>query len=149
MHPRTAILRRPAVLLVAMLMLLSLVACGPAATPATLGDIPAYPDAKALQPGENQMADTLAQNVQMAGQMGQKLDQKIFTLPKDASWDQVKGFYSEKLSGSGWSSTSMPIPDNEMTQMSLWTRGTQSLTMMRLTEPISKDTFLLFSLASQ
>ena len=85
----------------------------------------------------------------MAGQMGQKLDQKIFTLPQAASWDQVKGFYSEKLGGSGWSSTSLPIPDNEMTQMSLWTRGTQSLTVIRLTEPISKDTFLLFSLATQ
>jgi hypothetical protein len=36
-----------------------------------------------------------------------------------------------------------------MTQMSLWTRGTQSLTVVRLTEPISKDTFLLFSLATQ
>jgi hypothetical protein len=149
MHPRAALLRQPAALLVALLVLLSLVACGPAATPATLSDIPAYPEAKALQPGENQMADTLVQNVQMAGQMGQKLDQKIFTLPQTASWDQVKSFYSDKLSGSGWSSTSLPIPDNEVTQMSLWTRGTQSLTVMRLTEPISKDTFLLFSLATQ
>lgn len=149
MHRQAALLRQSAALLVALLLLLSLAACGPAATPATLGDIPGYPEAKALKPGENQMADTLAQNVQTAGQMGQKLDQQMFTLPQAAGWDQVKSFYSDKLGGSGWSSTALPVPDNEMMQTSIWTRGTQSLTVMRITEPISKDTFLLFSLATQ
>jgi hypothetical protein len=36
-----------------------------------------------------------------------------------------------------------------MFKMSVWTKGGQSLTVGQLTEPVSKDTFLLFSLASQ
>jgi hypothetical protein len=131
-----------------LLSVFALAACGGGA-PASLNDIPTYPNATALKPGENPMADTLAKNVQQAGAMGQKLDQKIFTLPEDASWDQIKGFYSEKLTGAGWSSTSLPIPDNDMFKMTVWTKGSQSLTVGQITEPISKDSFLLFSLATQ
>jgi hypothetical protein len=129
--------------------ILSLAACGGGGAPATLNDIPTYPNATALKPGENPMADTLAKNVQQAGAMGAKLDQKIFTLPGDTSWDKLKGFYTEKLTGAGWTATSLPIPDNDMFKMTLWTKGSQNLTVAQLTEPISKNNFLLFSLSSQ
>jgi len=133
------------------MFVLALAACGGGGggAPATLEDVPAYPNATSLKPGENAMADTLAKNVQQAGAVGQKLDQKIFTLPKDASWDQIKSFYTDKLTGAGWSTTSIPIPDNDMFKMTVWTRGGQSLTVGQITEPISKDNFLLFSLATQ
>ena len=128
--------------------LLSLAACGGSA-PAKLSDIPVYPDATVLKPGENPMADTLAKNVQQAANMGANIDQKIFALPKEASWDQVKKFYSDKLTADSWTASNLPIPDNDMFKMSLWTRGSQSLTVAQITEPISKDSFLLFSLATQ
>jgi len=130
------------------LAVLSLAACGGSA-PAKLSDIPAYPDATQLQPGQNPMADTLAKNVQQAANMGANIDQKIFTLPKEASWDQVKKFYSDKLTADSWSASNVPIPDNDMFKMSLWTRGSQSLTVAQITDPVSKDSFLLFSLATQ
>jgi hypothetical protein len=130
------------------LLTLALAACGGSA-PAKLSDIPVYPDATALKPGENPMADTLAQNVKQAATMGANIDQKIFTLPKEASWDQVKKFYSDKLTADSWAASNLPIPDNDMFKMSLWTRGSQSLTVAQITEPISKDSFLLFSLATQ
>jgi len=133
----------------AVLFVFALAACGGGGTPATLDDVPAYPNAAALKPGENPMADTLAKNVQQAGAMGAKLDQKIFTLPGDTSWDKVKGFYTDKLTGAGWTATNLPIPDNDMFKMTVWTRGGQSLTVGQLTEPISKDNFLLFSLSTQ
>jgi len=135
-------------IVLALLFVFTLAACGGGA-PVSLNDIPAYPNATALKPGENPMADTLAKNIQQAGAMGQKLDQKIFTLPDDASWDQIKGFYSDKLTSTGWSATSLPIPDNDMFKMTVWTKGSQSLTVGQITEPISKDNFLLFSLATQ
>jgi predicted small lipoprotein YifL len=128
--------------------LLSLAACGGSA-PAKLSDIAVYPDATALKPGENPMADTLAQNVQQAANMGANIDQKIFALPKEASWDQVKKFYSDKLTADSWTASNLPIPDNDMFKMSLWTRGSQSLTVAQITEPINKDSFLLFSLSTQ
>jgi len=135
----------------AAMFVLALAACGGGGggAPATLEDVPAYPNATSLKPGENAMADTLAKNVQQAGAVGQKLDQKIFTLPKDASWDQIKSFYTDKLTGAGWSTTSIPIPDNDMFKMTVWTRGGQSLTVGKITEQISKDNLLLFSLATQ
>jgi len=134
----------------ALLFVLSLAACGGGSSaPATLADVPAFPDAVALKPGENAMADTLAKNIQQAGAMGQKLDQKMFTLPGDTSWDKVKGFYTDKLTGAGWTAANLPIPDNDMVKMTVWTKGGQSLTVGQITEPISKDNFLLFSLATQ
>ena len=129
--------------------ILSLAACGGGGAPATLNDIPTYPDAMALKPGENPMADSLAKNVQQAGAMGAKLDQKIFSLPGDTSWDKLKGFYTEKLTGAGWTATNLPIPDNDMFKMTLWTKGSQNLTVAQLTEPVSKNNFLLFSLSSK
>ena len=135
-------------IVLAAMFVLALAACGGSA-PATLADVPTYPNATALKPGENPMADTLAKNIQQAGSMGQKLDQKIFTLPDDTSWDAVKGFYTDKLTGAGWTSTNIPIPDNDMFKMTVWTRGGQSLTVGQITEPISKDNFLLFSLSTQ
>src|SRR5690349_9393593 len=113
-----------AVILV-VLATLSLAACG-GSPPAQLSDVPVYPNATQLQPGQNPMADSLAKNVQQAGAMGAKLDQKIFTLPDDVSWDQVKSFYTDKLTAAGWSAMSLPIPDNDMFKMTLWTRSGQN-----------------------
>ncbi len=98
----------------AAMFVLALAACGGGGAPATLADVPTFPDATALKPGESPIADTLAKNIQQAGSMGQKLDQKMFTLPGDTSWDKVKAFYTYKLTGAGWASTSIPIPDNDM-----------------------------------
>ncbi len=133
----------------AAMFVLALAACGGGGASATLDDVPAYPNATALKPGENPMADTLVKNMQQAGSMGQKLEQKMFMLPGDTSWDTVKSFYTDKLTGAGWTSTNLPIPDNDMFKMTVWTKGSQSLTVGQLTEPISKDNFLLFSLATQ
>jgi hypothetical protein len=133
----------------AVMFVLALAACGGGGAPATLADVPAYPNATALKPGQNPLADSLAKNVQQAGAMGAKLDQQIFTLPADSSWDKVKGFYTDKLTGTGWTATNLPIPDNDMFKMTLWRKGTQNLTVAQLTEPVSKDNFLLFSLSSQ
>jgi hypothetical protein len=141
--------KRIIAVVLAVLFTLALAACGGSGAPATLADVPAYPNATALKPGENPMADTLAKNVQQAGAMGAKLDQQIFTLPEDTSWDKVKGFYTDKLGGAGWSPANLPIPDNDMIKMTVWTKGSQSLTVGQITEPISKDNFLLFSLATQ
>jgi hypothetical protein len=128
--------------------LLTLAACG-GGQPATLADIPVYPNAQQLEPGKNPMADTLAKNVQQAAALGGKIDQRMYTLPKDANWQQIKGFYSDKLGASGWSNVNLPIPDNEVMKLAIWKKGGQSLTVGDLTEPTSGDSFLLFSLASQ
>ena len=83
-----------------------LAACG-GSPPATLTDIPAYPDAVELKPGESTLADTLGQNNQadaaLRAQLGTggKTDQKGYSLPKGTNWDQLKSFYDDKLKAAG------------------------------------------------
>ncbi len=133
-----------ALLVMAVLML---AACG-GSQPATLSDVPVYPNTTELKPGQNPMADSLAQNVSTAAGMGQKLDQKMYTLPKDSKWDDIKGFYSGKLTGAGWQAISVPSIPNPTFQMTIFKRGTQSLTVAELNDPSTNNSFLLFSLAN-
>ncbi len=135
-----------AALLVMAVMMLA--ACGGSSQPATLNDVPIYPNTTELKPGQNVMADTLAQNVSTAAGMGQKLDQKMYTLPKGSKWDDIKGFYSGKLTGAGWQAISVPSIPNPTFQLTVFKRGTQSLTVAELNDPSTNDSFLLFSLAN-
>jgi hypothetical protein len=144
------------------LTLFTLAACGGSAA-ATLGDIPAYPGATELKPGESNLGDTLANNNQadaaMRGQVGVggKTEQKGFNLPKDAKWDQIKGFYDEKLKASGWGTNSLVggIMDqanqgNTLFQTSNWQKGTQNVTVLMVTSPTNADEKqLIISLSSQ
>lgn len=133
------------------LLVAGVTACGGGSSqPITLNDVPAYANAKLLQPGENPMADSLAANVQQAAGAGQKLDQRMYTLPQDTSWDQVNKFYTDKLGGSGWQTISLPAgaAANPVMQISIWKRGGQSLTVAKLTDPVSTDSFLIFSLST-
>jgi hypothetical protein len=144
------------------LTLLTLAACGGSA-PATLGDIPAYPGATELKPGESNIADTLANNNQndtaIRGQLGVggKTEQKGFDLPKDAKWDQVKSFYDDKLKAGGWSTNSLVSgvmeqanQGNSLFQTANWQKGTQNVTIIMVTSPTNADQKqMIVSLSSQ
>jgi hypothetical protein len=144
------------------LTLFTLAACGGSAA-ATLNDIPAYPGATELKPGESNIADTLANNNQadaaMRGQVGVggKTEQKGYNLPKDANWDQVKAFYDEKLKAGGWGTNTLVsgIMDqanqgNDLFQTSNWQKGTQNVTVVMVVSPVNADEKqLIVSLSSQ
>lgn len=146
-------------LIVIALSLLS--AC--ASPPATLAEIPAFPGAVELQPGESKLGDTLAQNNQadaaMRGQLGVggSTEQKGYSLPKEATWDQVKGFYDEKLKASGWSTNEMVsgIMDqanqgNTLFQTANWQKAKQNVTVVMVTSPTNADEKeLVVSLSTQ
>jgi hypothetical protein len=131
--------------------------------PATLTDIPAYPGATALQPGESNIADTLANNNQtdaaLRAQLGTggKTEQKGFDLPKDANWDQVKSFYDEKLKASGWGTNNLVSgimeqanQGNELFHTANWQRNSQNVTIILVTSPTNAaGKQLIVSLSSQ
>jgi hypothetical protein len=129
--------------------LVALTACG-GSQPVTLAAVPNFESAKELKPGEDPRADTLAENMKQAGSMGANLEQKIFSVPQDTGWDSVKGFYDGKLREGGWEATNLPVamPANDMVQMQIYRRGNQTLTVMLLTEPVSTDKYILYSLSS-
>jgi hypothetical protein len=148
--------------LLAILTLVALTSCG-GSPAATLADIPAYPGASDLKPGESTIGDTLAKNNQMdaalRGQLGTggKTDQKGFSLPKDAKWDQVKGFYDEKLKAAGWSTNSLVSgimeqanQGNDLFQTANWQKGKQNVTIVMLTAPVdNSQKQLIVSLSTQ
>jgi hypothetical protein len=135
-----------------------LTACGGPA-PVTIADLPAYSGATPLQAGNSPIATTLQNNETQAAAMGQKIEQKAFNLPPGTTWDQVKSFYTEQLKEKGWKegigagsglaggmaagmankALSQANAGNEMFQTALFSRGKQTLTLMRLAGVASKD----------
>lgn len=134
------------------------------AKPVTVNDLPVYPGATELKAGDSRVGDTLAKNSQQITAMtksigsGGNTEQKGFTLPKDATWDAVKKFYDDKLPSSGWGDQNALVGNilsqvntqNDAFQMAFYQRGNQNLSVIRvMMDPTTKDTMLIFSLATK
>jgi hypothetical protein len=155
--------------LVIAMVLVSLSACG--SQPATPATLPVYTGATELKEGESTLGSTLANNNQLDAQMrqaagvGGKTEQKGFKLPSEATWDQVKGFYVEKLKADGWNEGMGGIAGsavdvnkmmeaanqgNDTVKMMLFSKGSQTLTVIMLKSPVdATQQELILSLASQ
>ena len=137
---------------------LVLTACG-GSPPVSIADLPTFAGATALQPGASTIATTLKNNETQAAAMGQKIEQKAFQLPKGTAWDAVKGFYTEQLKAKGWNegvgggsgiaggmaadmankALSQANAGNDMFQTAMFSKGKQTLTLMRLAGTTKKD----------
>ncbi|HRQ41900.1 MAG TPA: hypothetical protein PLD25_28590 [Chloroflexota bacterium] len=146
------------------LLAVLLAACG--SKNATINDIPAYPNASALQPGQDPIADTLVNNMQQDASLranmgvGGSIEQMAYRLPEGATWDQVKSYYDKELDSAGWDS-GMGGPGgslasgilesvntgNDLFQMASWNKGKQILTLIRNVNPTNEsEVYLLMSL---
>lgn len=146
----------------AALLVLALAACGGSA-PATVNDLPAYPGASELKAGSSTIGDTLAKNMQTDAGLrqaigsGGKTEQKGFTLPKGTAWDAVKKFYDDKLKAAGWGEPNSMVSNvlaqvnqsNDAFQTATYTRGNQTLAVIRLVDPISNEVTLILSLSTR
>lgn len=145
------------------LVLAVMSACGGSST-VVVNDLPAYPGATELKPGDSTLADTLAKNTQQitalsqSAGVGGKTEQKGYSLPADANWDAVKKFYDDKLKSSGWSEPSgiaanilsQVNAQNPSFQTATYQRGNQNLSIIRVvTDPTSQQTVLIFSLTTR
>ncbi len=143
-------------LLTCLSLALLLAACGSA--PATIADLPVYPGAVELKPGESAIGDTLQENMQQDAAMreamgvGGSTEQKGFTLTADASWDAIKSFYSEELKAKGWQEgaggpggamASQMLEQvnqgNELFQTAMYSKGNQVLSVIRVANPVNPD----------
>lgn len=143
-------------------LILVLAACS-GGTAVTLQDIPAYPEANALQPGVDPVADTLVDNMAQDAQLrsgigvGGQTAQMAYRLPAGTSWDQVQSFYNDRLGSDGWESGSGGIAgnlasgimdsvnqDNDLFQTGIWSKGKQTLTLVRVADTATaEDAFIL------
>jgi hypothetical protein len=146
---------------------LLLAACG--SKPVAMADLPVYPGATALKPGESNIADTLKNNgqqdaaVRQAAGVGGSTEQKGFDLPTEATWDQVKTFYTDKLKAGGWAEgmggpggniasqmMAQANQGNDLFQTTIFSKDKQTLTVIRVADPIDKSKVqLILSLSSQ
>lgn len=143
-------------------LILVLAACA-GGTAVTLQDIPAYPEAAALQPGVDPVADTLVNNMTQDAQLrsevgvGGQTAQMAYRLPAGTSWDQVQRFYNDELGSDGWKSglggmagnLASGIMDsvnqgNDLFQTGTWSKGKQTLTLVRVADTATaEDAFIL------
>ena len=141
--------------------LIFLVGCGSKAV--TMDEIPAYPEATALEPGADPVADTLVENMAQDAQIrtdvgvGGQIEQKAYRLPAGATWDDVESFYNDKLGANDWENGLGGITGNiagdmmgtvnqanEMMQIGTWSRDKQTLSLVRVAETTdSNGSFLL------
>jgi hypothetical protein len=154
-------------LLVCGLLSLLLVACG--AKPATIADLPVYPGAVELKPGESAIGDTLQQNMEQDAAMreaagaGGSTEQKGFSLTGDASWAAIKSFYGDELKAKGWqegvggpggSIASQMLETanegNELFQTAMFSKDKQVLSVIRVASPTDPNVVeLLLSLSTR
>lgn len=150
--------------LITLALALLVSACG--SKPATSADLPTYPGAVALKPGEDPVADTLAKNMEQDASIrqsmgvGGKIEQFSYRLPADGSWEAVKAFYDKELQAAGWKSGVGGIAGDiasqaleaanqgsDMVKFAMWSKGKQTLTVFRLLETSSAtQAYLIISL---
>jgi hypothetical protein len=131
--------------------LAALAGCG--APPMALADIPAPPEAAPLARGENALADTLASSLE--GALGQRgtLELKLYSVPASLSWQQVDGFYAEKLAGSDWRPADELRNESAAISTAGWTRGglasEQGLAVGYAPDALGGGAFMIVALFSE
>jgi hypothetical protein len=139
-------------ILLTLLMLVSIAACG--APPVAMSDIPVLPKATALDKGKNMLADTASDAMQKSlNDQKLKSEVKLYALPVDVTWDQVKSFYTDKLNGGEWKSESQFLNESAAFSAIGWTRGgdSQALVVGFGPDPTGQggDGFLMVMLATK
>jgi hypothetical protein len=140
------------VLVPSLLVLLSVVAC--AAQPVAISDVPVYPGAEPLEPEENSLAGKVLEAMKASAEeqgLSARLD--FYTLPDDATWEDVVVFYDGELAGTDWK----PAPDLDSESATFkgtgWSRGSgnneQSLVVNYVSEIPTEGSFLLVGLFSR
>lgn len=106
----------------ALFALTALAACG-GSPPVTFSTIPTFDGATELQPGQNSLADTVAES--MKGAVGDQLtaDFKLYELPPGTSWDAVQSFYTEQLGSTDWKAATEMSTETEAFNTVGWQRG--------------------------
>lgn len=146
--------------------LFALVSCS--SKPATLSELPVFAGAVEHTADKGGIGGTLAKNNQVDAAMrtavgvGGKTEQKGYRLPKETTWEDLKGFYEGKLSASGWKSgaggkagnvaadvMNVVNQNNPVMQTAIWARGKQTVTIMLMTNPITRtEKDLIISLST-
>jgi hypothetical protein len=148
---KTRLIWYPALLLI--LLALILVACG-GGDSVSFGDIPVYEGAVAIEPGQNDFADLVANLMSDASSTEDATsDVELYTAPEGTTWDDIKAYYDGELSDTDWESDTSLSQSNEAVSIAGWTRGSggseQALLIGHTADPLSSNAFIIVVLLTE
>ena len=105
---------------------LILAACG--SEPVSLDQVPVYPQATPMIQGANEMADKVLEAIsESSKKQGLRVNMKLYSLPEESRWEDVKAFYEDKLVGTGWDPVSELSSEHDHFYSAGWSRGSGNM----------------------
>ncbi len=129
--------------------------------PVQIGEIPTYPGAVALEPNSSQIIGPRFNAAQQETPpfigLGIEVEKayRIFQMPRETTFEDVKAFYADKLQSAGWRQdggmrvlTAQLNATNPNLQGGIWVRVDQTLLLVLETDPQTGAKELMVSLAT-
>ncbi|GEM_PF-1669357 len=148
-----------ALTLLSVLLMTALAGCG--GKPFTMNDVPVYPGAREAAPGDSEMADMMLTLLEggmqeVASGSGVEItsfETKLYLLPTDVNWAQVRDFYNSELANTDWKLDADFTEDSDFFSSLGWLRGSgnneQALFVVYTQDPIAGSAFLIVMLISE
>lgn len=144
--------RRASVFL-SLLFLLALTACGDG-QPVAFVDLPMIPDAAPLEEGANTIADSVSNSFKASlSSENVEVELKLYAVPAEMSWEQIKTFYTDQLAATDWESDERITQNSDTFKTVGWTRGgfasEQGLAVGYGRDLLGEGAFLMVALISE
>ena len=105
---------------------LILAACG--SEPVSLDKVPVYPQATPMIQGANEMADKVLEAIsESSKKQGLRVNMKLYSLPEESRWEDVKAFYEDKLVGTAWETVPGLNSEHDHFRSAGWSRGSGNM----------------------
>ncbi|HUF40227.1 MAG TPA: hypothetical protein VMN57_17020 [Anaerolineales bacterium] len=127
-------------------------ACG-GSEPVTLAEIVVYPEAVPID-GENIVAESVAESIRAgAGDEAVDVEIRMYTVPNDTLWEDVKLFYATETGSADWDASGELTSETDFVSTIGWTRGgqmrPQAFVVAFSPDPLGGPPFLILMLVSE
>jgi hypothetical protein len=138
--------KRLGVLIALMVGSILVSACG-GAQPVPFSALPSFPAAVELQPGQNAMADSIADSMRSALNEGLEAEIRTYELPADTTFAEVQSYFGAQMTDGDWAVNEALTTETETFSTVGWQRGrdaSQQVLMLGYVPPILDAAPLLF-----
>lgn len=139
-------MKRLAVLMVLIMSGVMASACG-GAPPVTFSALPQFPEATELQPGQNSVADSIAESMRSALNEDLAGEIRAYALPADTTFADVQNYFGAQIAEGDWAVNEALATETEAFSTVGWQRGraaSQQVLMLGYVPPILDAAPLLF-----
>jgi hypothetical protein len=145
--------RKSKLMLAGAALFIAALACG-GGSPATIADIPVFPGASVMQPGDNEMADILSETIaDTATTEGVNAEVILYRLPDGTSFQDLAAFFDGALADTDWDPDASLYEETEFFSSAGWLRGglasEQALILAYSEDPFDGVVFYMIGLFSE